>query len=88
MVDIKCADAVADRNADAVVPAHGIGHEGGLEIGKCAQIVDSGPVTVGRVVRHLGLLTASLFKLPDAEPAVTFQSRRDILDVYHVLASF
>ena len=83
MVDVESSDATANRNADAVIAAHRVGNKRGLEICKGAEVIDPGSVTVRRVIRHLGLLTVSLFKFPDTKPAGGLQLRRDVFDIHH-----
>ena len=83
MVDVKSSDTTAHSNADAVIAAHCISDKRSLEICKGAEIIDPGSITIRRVIRHLGLLTVSLFKFPDTKPAGGLQLRRDIFDIHH-----
>ena len=87
VVDIKSTDSVANSNTDTVIAAHCIGDEGILEIRKCTQVIDLCPFSRCRVIRHLGLLAVTLFKLPDTEAAGRFQLARNVLDVHHACAS-
>ena len=83
MVDIESSDTTAHGNADAVITAHRVGNKRGLEIRKSAEVIDPCSVTVRRVIRHLGLLTVSLFKFPDTKTAGGLQLRRDVFDIHH-----
>lgn len=78
MIDVECAGAVTDCDSDAVIAAHCIGDERGLEIRKGAEVVGLGSITVRRVVWYLGLLTIALLEFPNAKLTGGLQLHRDV----------
>ena len=87
LVDVEGTDAISDRNADAIVTAHCVGNQSGLEVGKGVRVIDLRPVPVRWVIGHLGFLAIAFFELPYAEAAGALQQCRDILDIYHAGSS-